>query len=250
MFKFLVKFGKIMMIACLIGVAFRVIEVTTKKDYNIAQINQNETIAEEVNIKDTETEMEDISVSNNIEEKQIENVDSKSEEKENSQISNSDNNKTTKNETKDNKVVINDKSKNKNTIAKAQEDIIQIENNTSSNKVEETSERIEQSKEEKQEIKEIEKKEDIKQTVVEEYKRNDTKIAEMEEFINNNKTADMLEYGYEIKKDESIVELTDEFTYTEKRMKNKIKFKSGIIRIYARDYYCNGVLVATQCFII
>ena len=102
MFKFLVKFGKIMIIACLIGVAFRVIEVTTKKDYNIAQINQNETIAEEVNINDTETEMEDISVSNNIKEKQIENVDSKSEEKENSQISNSDNNKTTKNETKDN----------------------------------------------------------------------------------------------------------------------------------------------------
>ncbi len=102
MFKFLVKFGKIMIIACLIGVAFRVIEVTTKKDYNIAQINQNETIAEEVNINDVETEIEDISVSNNIEEKQIENVDSKSEEKENSQISNSDNNKTTKNETKDN----------------------------------------------------------------------------------------------------------------------------------------------------
>lgn len=102
MFKFLVKFGKIMIIACLIGVAFRVIEVTTKKDYNIAQINQNETIAEEVNINDAETEMEDISVSNNIEEKQIENVENKSEEKENSQISNSDNNKTTKNETKDN----------------------------------------------------------------------------------------------------------------------------------------------------
>lgn len=102
MFKFLVKFGKIMIIACLIGVAFRIIEVTTKKDYNIAQINQNETIAEEVNINDVETEIEDISVSNNIEEKQIENVDSKSEEKENSQISNSDNNKTTKNETKDN----------------------------------------------------------------------------------------------------------------------------------------------------
>lgn len=102
MFKFLVKFGKIMIIACLIGVAFRVIEVTTKKDYNIAQINQNETIAEEVNINDAETEIEDISVSNNIEEKQIENVENKSEEKENSQISNSDNNKTTKNETKDN----------------------------------------------------------------------------------------------------------------------------------------------------
>lgn len=102
MFKFLVKFGKIMMIACLIGVAFRVIEVTTKKEYNIAQINQNETIAEEVNINDAETEIEDISVSNNIEEKQIENVENKSQQKENSQISNSDNNKTTKKETKDN----------------------------------------------------------------------------------------------------------------------------------------------------
>lgn len=103
MFKFLVKFGKIMIIACLIGVAFRVIEVTTKKDYNIAQINQNETIAEEVNINDAETEMEDISVSNNIEEKQIENVENKSEEKEEIQTSKSNTEKI-QNQAEDNKI--------------------------------------------------------------------------------------------------------------------------------------------------
>lgn len=103
MFKFLVKFGKIMMIACLIGVAFRVIEVTTKKEYNIAQINQNKTIAEEVNINDAETEMEDISVSNNIEEKQIENVENKSEEKEEIQTSKSNTEKI-QNQAEDNKI--------------------------------------------------------------------------------------------------------------------------------------------------
>lgn len=164
MFKFLVKFGKIMMIACLIGVAFRVIEVTTKKDYNIAQINQNETIAEEVNINDTETEMEDISVSNNIKEKQIENVDSKSEEKENSQISNSDNNKTTKNETKDNKV------ENKTETIKTD------------NKKEEQKENIKQ--EVTQNNKETTKKEETK--LEESYTEETINVAEKKECIGNN----------------------------------------------------------------
>lgn len=164
MFKFLVKFGKIMMIACLIGVAFRVIEVTTKKDYNIAQINQNETIAEEVNINDAETEMEDISVSNNIEEKQIENVENKSEEKENSQISNSDNNKTTKNETKDN-----NEEKKTETIK-------------TDNKKEEQKENIKQ--EVIQNNKETTKKEETKSE--ESYTEETINVAEKKECIGNN----------------------------------------------------------------
>lgn len=164
MFKFLVKFGKIMIIACLIGVAFRVIEVTTKKDYNIAQINQNETIAEEVNINDVETEMEDISVSNNIEEKQIENVENKSEEKENSQISNSDNNKTTKNETKDNK-----EEKKTETIK-------------TENKKEEQKENIKQ--EVTQNNKETTKKEETKSE--ESYTEETINVAEKKECIGNN----------------------------------------------------------------
>lgn len=164
MFKFLVKFGKIMMIACLIGVAFRVIEVTTKKDYNIAQINQNETIAEEVNINDAETEMEDISVSNNIEEKQIEKVENKSEEKENSQISNSDNNKTTKNETKDN-----NEEKKTETIK-------------TDNKKEEQKENIKQ--EVTQNNKETTKKEETKSE--ESYTEETINVAEKKECIGNN----------------------------------------------------------------
>lgn len=166
MFKFLVKFGKIMIIACLIGVAFRVIEVTTKKDYNIAQINQNETIAEEVNINDTETEMEDISVSNNIEEKQIENVENKSEEKENSQISNSDNNKTTKNETKDNKV-----EKKTETIKTANKQEQQKEQETTKQEVAENN-------------KETTKKEETKSE--ESYTEETINVAEKKECIGNN----------------------------------------------------------------
>lgn len=234
MFKFLVKFGKIMMIACLIGVGLRVIEITTKKDYNIAQINQNETIAEEVNINDAETEMEDISVSNNIEEK-VENR----EEKKTELQSTKSNNKLT-NETKDKKVVIASKSKDEKTIEKIQKE------NTISNKVEE---KIDAKIEEKQENKEVEKKEDIKQ-VVEEYKKNTDMIKRITEFIKENETEDMKNYGYEIVVDSSIVELTNQFTLTEQRIKNKIKLKYGTIKIYSQDYYYNGEYITTQCFIL
>ena len=58
--------------------------------------------------------------------------------------------------------------------------------------------------------------------------------------IENNETADMKKYGYEIVPDSTIPELTNEFTFTEQRVINKITWKSGIIRIYARDYYFNG----------
>ena len=57
-------------------------------------------------------------------------------------------------------------------------------------------------------------------------------------------------YGYEIVPDSTIPELTNEFTFTEQRVINKITWKSGIIRIYARDYYFNGNYISTQCFII
>lgn len=86
--------------------------------------------------------------------------------------------------------------------------------------------------------------------LVEEYKINQSMINTMKSFITNNKTEDMINYGYEIVVDSFIVELTNQFTYTEQRLLNKIQFKYGTIRIYARDYYCNGQYVTTQCFII
>ena len=75
-------------------------------------------------------------------------------------------------------------------------------------------------------------------------------IAKIKEIIKNNETQDMQEYGYEVVQDNTIPEITNEFTFTEKRVKDKLKFKSGIIRIYARDYYYNGNYISTQCFII
>lgn len=104
----------------------------------------------------------------------------------------------------------------------------------------------ETSKEEKKE--EIVIAEDVK--IAEEYKINKSKITEMENIIKNNPSEDMLLYGYEIVVDSSIVNMTNQFTFTEKRVKDKIAWKFGTIRIYAQDYYCNGEYVCTECFII
>ena len=57
-------------------------------------------------------------------------------------------------------------------------------------------------------------------------------------------------YGYNIVIDSSIVEDTSQFTYTKQRVIDKIKYKFGTIKIYARDYYNNGQLICTQCYII
>ena len=92
---------------------------------------------------------------------------------------------------------------------------------------------------------------DINQTIItEEYKENFQMINKITDIINNNLSEDMKEYGYSIITDGSIPELTNEFTFTEQRVINKIKYKSGIIRVYARDYYYNGNYINTQCFII
>ena len=57
-------------------------------------------------------------------------------------------------------------------------------------------------------------------------------------------------YGYEIVVDSSITEVTTQFTFTEKRVKDKIAWKFGTIRIYAQDYYRNGKYITTECYLI
>lgn len=106
---------------------------------------------------------------------------------------------------------------------------------------------IENTNENKQEDKQ-EKVEETKPT--EEYKINTEMINTMKSVIENNPSETMKTYGYEVKVDSSILELTDQFTYTEQRLKDKITYKFGTIRIYAQDYYYNGHFVSTQCFII
>lgn len=95
----------------------------------------------------------------------------------------------------------------------------------------------------------INKKDETTKNVIE-YKVNKTKIAEMKKIINSNPSSDMTKFGYNIVVDSSIVNNTNEFTYTEKRVKSKMTNKFGTIRIYARDYYFNGEYISTQCFII
>ena len=60
----------------------------------------------------------------------------------------------------------------------------------------------------------------------------------------------MKQYGYNIVVDSSIKAQTNQFTYTENRVKSYITYKFGTIRIYAEDYYVNGNLIMTECYIL
>ena len=85
---------------------------------------------------------------------------------------------------------------------------------------------------------------------IEEYKINEKKIAEIRNIINSNPSENMKLYGYEIVVDSSITEVTTQFTFTEKRVKDKIAWKFGTIRIYVQDYYRNGQYITTECYLI
>ena len=84
----------------------------------------------------------------------------------------------------------------------------------------------------------------------EEYKINNEMIETIKNVINSNQSEDMKLYGYNVVVDSSIIDITSQFTYTEQRVIDKIKYKFGTIRIYARDYYNNGEYICTQCYII
>lgn len=98
-----------------------------------------------------------------------------------------------------------------------------------------------------QQTRDTKKEENVKK---EEYKRNNRMIEKMKNIIQKNETEDMKKYGYEIVVDSSIKEMTNQFTYTEDRVKQKITWKFGTIKIYAEDYYCNGQYIMTECYII
>lgn len=229
MFKFFVKFGIALTIACLIGVTLRVIEVVSYKKEN-AQKQQE--VAEVIN----ENMISEV-VDENIIAEDVTNSDIQKEEiaekkitKEAEKVVSNDNKTTSKEQ----------KSDSKETVSKKEETV---------ETKEEMKEQVVETKKEETPI--TDKKEELKQEqVVEEYKINNQMINKLKETIKNNESEDMKNYGYEIVVDSSIVELTNQFTYTEFRVKNKLSLKYGTIRIYARDYYYNGNYITTQCFII
>lgn len=87
------------------------------------------------------------------------------------------------------------------------------------------------------------------ETIVEVYKVNNAMINKMKTVINNNPSEDMKEFGYNIVVDSSIVNLTNQFTFSEKRLISKLENNFGTIRIYARDLYVNNGFAHTECFI-
>ena len=244
MFRFMVRFLKILGIACATGVLIRVGEVLIIK-HNENNVVETQQVAEIINDKIVAQ-----SVSND--KQTIENIDV-----------------STKNETTKKEKKAEDKKEQKQIVSKVSKDTTkeqkeEIKTETQKQPIVEKQETIEVKEEKKVEevvetkkeetpiVKQEEiKKEEIKQEVItEEYKINNQMINNLKEVIKNNETEDMKNYGYEIVVDSSIVELTNQFTYTEYRVKNKLTYKYGTIRIYARDYYYNGSYITTQCFII
>lgn len=84
----------------------------------------------------------------------------------------------------------------------------------------------------------------------EEYKFNNEMTQRIINIINSNPSQFMLQDGYSVEIDNSIVNLTNQFTFTEERVVNKILYKAGTIRVYAQDYYFNGELLFTECYIM
>lgn len=123
-----------------------------------------------------------------------------------------------------------------------------------STEIKENNNNTPQTKEESiQTVPETPKQEVVKEQSVmigEEYKTNDAMINTIKNVINSKQSEDMKLYGYNIVVDSSIVDITSQFTYTEQRVIDKIKYKFGTIRVYARDYYNNGQYICTQCYII
>lgn len=84
----------------------------------------------------------------------------------------------------------------------------------------------------------------------EKYVRNNEMINKIKSVMQNNESDFMKQYGYNIVVDSSIKAQTNQFTYTENRVKSYITYKFGTIRIYAEDYYVNGNLIMTECYIL
>ena len=84
----------------------------------------------------------------------------------------------------------------------------------------------------------------------EEFKPNMQMAQTMMNIINSSPSQFMIDNGYSVIIDSSIVTQTNQFTFTEQRVKDKTVWKCGTIKVYARDYYVNGNYVWTECYLI
>ena len=225
----------VFILVCLVVITYAKHERVIESDYEIAEIPE-ENIVSENEILDIP--MEEIETQENIEiqEPTETKADTTSQEKVSSPVKKQSNSTQTQSQA------------NKKTQTKTQ-----VQTTTETIQPTQTQVQIEQPKvtEEKKEVITTPPSQNITPVTKDEekYVRNDAMINRIRETINNHPSEYMCTYGYEIVVDSSIKEHTNQFTFTETRVKGYIAYKFGTIRIYAEDYYKNGQLIMTECYI-
>ena len=200
---------------------------------------QNEIIENTTDVEIPEVQ-EEKSISNEDENQKEINTSIVQEEKEDSKNVAEASSKTSSEKT--NTKSIESKAKTTQTETKKTETPKQVENTTTTTIIETPK---------KEEIKEDPKpSQSTPSTNTEKYVKNDAMINKIKNVIQNNESDFMKQYGYNIVVDSSIKAQTNQFTYTENRVKSYITYKFGPIRIYAEDYYVNGNLIMTECYIL
>lgn len=200
---------------------------------------QNEIIENTTDVEIPEVQ-EEKSISNEDENQKEINTSIVQEEKEDSKNIAEASSKTSSEKT--NTKSIESKAKTTQTEIKKTETPKQVENTTTTTIIETPK---------KEEIKEDPKpSQSTPSTNTEKYVKNDAMINKIKNVIQNNESDFMKQYGYNIVVDSSIKTQTNQFTYTENRVKSYITYKFGTIRIYAEDYYVNGNLIMTECYIL
>ena len=213
-------------------------ELESSKSLESEEI-QNEIIENTTDVEIPEVQ-EEKSISNEDENQKEINTSIVQEEKEDSKNVAEASSKTSSEKT--NTKSIESKAKTTQTETKKTETPKQVENTTTTTIIETPK---------KEEIKEDPKPSpSTPSTNTEKYVKNDAMINKIKNVIQNNESDFMKQYGYNIVVDSSIKAQTNQFTYTENRVKSYITYKFGTIRIYAEDYYVNGNLIMTECYIL
>ncbi len=237
----------IIIIGCIVGilVAIRITKDDNKISYNEEWLNEE--IEKEINIDSIEEPSKEI-LEENIEIDEIEKNESLSSENIQNEIKDNKEEKATvtsntstniKQEVKENEQTVIKENVNKN-----QEKVIDNDKNEIPKSEENKSQQIKEETIQK----DIESKNDEK-VVSKYYQINEVMIEKIKNTIEKNVTDDMKKYGYSIVVDSSIKEKTNQFTFTENRVKAAITNRFGTIRIYAEDYYVDGQLIMTECYI-
>ena len=244
----LIILGLFLLSIIFVGIYFyknkNVQSVDNSNDISVEEFAETE-IADEMKVSENTNQIDKLTENNTIITNNTENEKSSIQKKQDKkQISKIESNSKQKNEVKSEQITpkkeVKDTKDTQNNLAK--------EENKATTKKEEKTETREGEKDETQHEKT--KNQEIQKEKEEKYIRNDTMIEKIKTVIQNNESDFMKKYGYNIVVDSSIKNLTNQFTYTEKRVKSMLVNKFGTIRIYVEDYYVDGQLIMTECYLM